>query len=487
MEYKIVEESPVSRKIEITASPEEVAAAIGGAIALNRNSVELPGYRKGKVPDEIIEKRFHDAIYNEARENLINVHLNEIAQKLDAEPLEGFILHGDDEALEKGKPFVYSAEFETMPKFDLPNYEGLEVEQEKTVSDEKELARIFERLLADNAELVPLETFDPPKEGQIAVIDFEAFQNDKPVKDLKSANFELELGKGSALPEFEKLVMGIPVGHTGEGNVHFPEDFFVEALAGQDLKMKITVHGVKEKKIPQLDDEFAKKLGFSSAENVRELITKSYIHNIEKMNKGVAEYKLLQQLLKQTDYPLPPGLVNSQAQILLGEEGYRLEQQGKSLAATGKKPAELLEALRPRAEELARTRVLLMAIAKKEKLEVSQEEVYREVLENSIRKGENYEDNLQKLERSGFIFQIRDQMLCDKAMDLIYAKANVKMIEPGEKKEGTPESAAEVADGAGASAQEAAKAAAERADQADAASCEAKAGSDGEAGKEASE
>lgn len=443
MEYNIVEESPVSRKIEITALPEEVAAAIGGAIALNRNSVELPGYRKGKVPNEIIEKRFHDAIYNEARENLINVHLNEIVQKLDVEPLDGFMLHGEDKPLEKGKPFVYSVEIEIMPKFDLPNYEGLEVEQEKTVSDEKELAMVFDRLLADNAELVPVETAEPAKEGQIAVIDFEAFQDDKPVKDLKSVNFELELGKGSALPEFEKLVMGIPVGHTGEGNVHFPEDFFVESLAGQDLKMKVTVHGVKEKKIPVLDDEFAKKLGFKNAENVRELITKSYIHNIDKMNRGAAEYKLLTQLLKQVDYPLPPGLVKSQAHILLGEEGYRLEQQGKSLAATGKKPAELLEALRPRAEELARTRVLLMAIAKKEKLEVSQEEVYREVLENSIRKGENYQENLEKLEKSGYIFQIRDQMLCDKAMDLIYAKANVKMVEPGEKKEEDSKSGAD--------------------------------------------
>lgn len=445
MEYKILEESPVSRKVEITVSPEEIGAAIDGAIALNKDSVEMPGYRKGKVPANVIEKRFHNSIYKEARENLINVNLNELAEKTGETPVEGYMLRGEEQELERGKPLAYTVEYEVYPKFDLPNYEGLEVEQEKTVRDDAELARVFERMLADEAELVPVEAAGLAGDGQIAVIDFEAFDGDEPIKDLKALNFELELGRNKALPEFEKLVKGIPVGHTGEGQVHFPEDFFVEALAGRDLKMKVTVHGVKEKKIPELDDNLATKMGFKSADDLRELITRSYLHTIEKTNRSVAEYKLLEQLLKQVDYPLPPALVSSLAKILLGEEGHRLEQQGKSLAATGKKPAELLEALRPRAEEFARSRILLLAIAKKENLELSQEELYREILENSIRKGENYQDNLRRLEESGMIFQIRDQMLCDKAMDLVYAKANVKMVDPAPAKDGAPAAQEEVA------------------------------------------
>ena len=130
MEYSAEDLSPIKKKIVITTEPQEVEAAIMGAVALYKTSVQLDGFRKGKVPASVIEQRFRDKIYEEARQDLINVHINEVMQNLDVQPLSGINVDGA-EALERGKGYAYSIEFEVLPTFDLPPYEGMEVEQEK--------------------------------------------------------------------------------------------------------------------------------------------------------------------------------------------------------------------------------------------------------------------------------------------------------------------------------------------------------------------
>ncbi len=430
MDYKTEELSPVEKKITVTVPPQEVDAAIAASVALLGKSVQLDGFRKGKAPAKMVEKHFHDRIYNEAREDLISAQINDVLQNLDVAPVAGIDIKGADKPLEKGQEYVYTMQFETLPQFDLPNYEGMEAEEEKAEVNEEELKKVFDRFVRRNAKITPVEGIAPPKDGQIANIDFDAFENGEPIADLKTVNFDLELGANHALPEFEAIVKGIPVGNTGEGEVHFPDDFIDEKIAGKTLTMKVRVNAVKELKLPVPDDEFAKKVGYQSLADMNEKLRANYLKTIKDINKSVTQKKLLDQLLKMTDFPLPSKLVQMQSRLILTDMAARMERQGKSISSLGKTLDELLEEVRPQAEAMARNQVLLLSIAKKENLDVPQEQVNMSIFYDCLRNGDDFQQTLESMRRNGMIYEYRDRMIADKAMDLVYERANIKMVEP---------------------------------------------------------
>lgn len=436
MDYKIENDSPVKKTIQITVSPQEVDAALAGAVATYKDQAQVDGFRKGKAPASMIEQKFHDQIYNEAKENLLNVHINDILGQLDVTPVSGIHMKGDEKEFEKGKEFIYTIDFEVLPKFKLPPYEGLKVEEEKTVLDEKEVDMVLERMRSEKMKLQNVDTSGPAKDGQVAVIDFEAFEGDEPLKDFKASDFNLELGDNQALPDFERIVKGIPVGHTAEETIKIPEDFIAKEIAGKDIKFKITVHAVKEKILPELDDAFAKNAGFESLEKLKELIQKSYLANMKDMNKGVAQRKLLNQMLKQCEFEIPPSMLDQEVRFMVINEADRLARQGKSVESLGKTVEELKAAFQPAAENMARDKILLLNIAKKENLEVTPEELQKNVYRNCLLHGEDYKEVMKNLEENGLIFHLRDQMICDKAMDLVYDRAEITMVEPEAKESG---------------------------------------------------
>lgn len=429
MQYSVEDLSPVKKKVVITTDANEVDLAITAAVAVYRTSVQLDGFRKGKVPASVVEQRFRERIYEEARQDLVNAHINEAIQGMDVSPISGITVNGGD-AIERGQELSYSIEFEVLPTFDLPPYEGLEVDQEKVEVKEDEVAQVIDRIRRDRAKLVPVDGAGPAIDGQIANIDFAAFEDGKPVEGIASQGFELALGERQALEDFEALVKTIALGSEGEGEIHFPEDFLSKDLAGKTVTMKITVHAIKERQLPELDDDLAKSLGVETVEKLKENITQSYSQSRESLNRSTAQKTLLDRMLKMVEFPLPESLLETQTRTLLGDLAARLERQGRGLDALGKKPEELREEMRPQAEELARIQVLLLTIAKKEGLEVSDREVNAHLYRSAMQSGEDFKALREQYERSGAMFILRDRLLADKAMDAVYAKAKVTEVEP---------------------------------------------------------
>ena len=429
MEYTVEDISPVKKKVNITTDPKEVEAAIMGAVALYKTSVQLDGFRKGKVPASVVEKRFRNQIYGEARQDLINVHINDVMQKLDVTPVSGLNL-SDESAFEKGEPFTYSMEFEVLPTFDLPPYEGLEVEQEKVEVKDEEVDEVLARIRRDHAKLIPVDGDGPAVDGQVVNIDFSALEDGKPVEGLGATGFDLALGEHQALEDFEKLVKTVKLNAEGQGDITFPADFLAKDLAGKTLTMKVKVHAIKAPQEPELNDDLAKQVGAESLEKLREGIAESYRKSRESLNKGAAEKKILDQLLKLVDFPLPESLLDVQVRSLLADLRVRLERQGKSLESLGKSEEELRKEVMPQAEEITRSQVLLLAIAKKENLQVSEQEVNMQLYQLCLRSGEDFKQTREAYERSGMMFTLRDRMLADKAMDTVYARAKVTEVEP---------------------------------------------------------
>ncbi len=433
MEYTVEDLSPVKKQVNVTVDAKEVEAAIMGAVALYRTSVQIDGFRKGKVPASVIEKRFREKIYAEAKQDLVNVHINKIVTELNASPVSGIDFDGKD--LVRDEDFVYSISFEVLPTFEIPMYEGIEVNQEKAVVKDEEVEEFIERLRKDRAELVVAEGNGPAVDGQVADIDFAAYEDGIALEGISAQNFQMNLGEGQALESFEELVKSTALGETKEGDVSFPEDFLASDLAGKTITMKVTVHAIKERKLPELNEEFAKAMGQESIESLRQAFIDSYVRSRTNLHKGTAQKEMLDKLLKMVDFELPESMVDTHLRSMVAEEQSKAERQGRSLESMGKSVEKLYEEHRKEAEDITRAQVFLMSVAKKEGLEVQDQEVDMAIYQMAQRSGQDFKQLKDDYVNSGSVFILRDRMLADKAMEAIYTKAKVNEVESVEASE----------------------------------------------------
>jgi len=429
MDYKIEELSAVKRQVNVTVPAEEVNASIGATIAIYRKDADIKGFRKGKVPGSIIESKFRKQIYGEATNDLINYHINDILNQNGLAPVNRIDV--DAAELVKDEEFTYSFSFEVTPKIDLPEYTGLAVEEEDVVLAGNEVDDVIERIRDNASKLVIVEEVRKAQDGDVAVIDFEATQNGVPVEGISAQNFELPLGQGGALSDFEDLVKQLAPGESGEQEVTFPEDFINDQLAGQTVVMKASLHALKSKKLPEIDEDLAQLAGgYDSVEQMREMIEKSYIASRKNLTKSDAQKKLLDGLKEGLEFELPPSMVESNIDQMISEMRTKLEQQGKNMASLGKTPEELREEYRENAEDIVKSQLFLLAVADKEEIEVTPQEVDLVLQKMAASSGYDFNAVKDYYEEHNLLIPLRDKVRADKAMDLIYEKAEVSMVAP---------------------------------------------------------
>lgn len=429
MKYEVLEPSPVKRTVKVTAPKEEVEAALAATVALRRRTAEIKGFRKGKVPSAMVESMFKKQIYDEAANDLINYHINDVMNELGVTPLSRIDVDAGD--ITRDEPFEYSFSFEVAPQFDLPEYAGLPVEQEQAEASDVEVQLVIDRIRNNLAQYAPLQEDRPATGTDVVVVDFQALENGEPMSDVKAENFQLTLGQGQALPEFEAMIQGIKAGDTTQSEITFPPDFLNEALAGKTVTMRVTLKEIKDKILPELDAEFAKKAGnFESMDKVREAIEKSYVESRTQVNKSAAQKKLLDSLTAQVDFPLPDSMVDEQLERMLMELKGRLERMGKRLDALGKTPEELRDEHRPEAEALVKSQLFLLAVANKEKMQVSPMEMDDFFREMAKQTRQDFQGLKQFHEQNNLMNAVKDRILADKAMDLIYSSAEITMVDP---------------------------------------------------------
>ncbi|WP_027186249.1 trigger factor [Desulfovibrio inopinatus] len=431
MEYTTTEVSPVEVKVRVEVPAEEVNASLSATIAMLRAQVDIKGFRKGKVPASVIEARFKDQVYGEATNDLINVHINEVMGELNLTPLSKIDV--DAKELVKGEPFSYTFGFEHAPEIELPEYKGLDVEETEADIEEKDIDAIIERLRSNNAEVQVIKEERTPVDGDVIVVSFEAFKDGESVPGIKADNFEMTLGEGQALADFETMVKALVPGQEGGGDMTFPEDFINQNLAGHTVEMKVKLHVIKEKVLPEVDDELAKKAGnFESLEKMKEVLKQSYVKSRQELYKSEAEKKLLDKLLKMVDFPLPQGVLEETIKNMIDDYIDRLERSGKNPEKLGKDDESVRAEVAPQAEELLRSQLLLMSLAQKENLTVQPQEVDAYLYQVASKTGQDFLTIKQYYERENLIFQIKDKILSDKAMDFLYRHANVTKVPASE-------------------------------------------------------
>jgi len=429
MEYKVEELSPVNRKVTVDVSVEEVHAALTATVALYRKGADIKGFRKGKVPSSVVEAKYRKQIYGEATTDLINYHINEILGEIKLSPLSRIDV--DAKEMEREENFSYSFSFEIAPSFDLPEYKGLAVEEEDVVVDPQQVEDVIARIRQNMAKTVIIKEERPVVSGDIAVIDFQAFQDGVVMEGVTANKFELPLGEGNSLPEFEDIVIGMTPGDTKENELTFPADFINDKLAGQTVSMQITLHAIKVRNLPDVDDDFAELAGgYSSVQDLKDAIEKSYVSTRKQLVKGDAQKKLLDGIKADVSFELPQSIVEEQIDKQIVELQGKLERQGKSLDSLGKAPAELREDLRPLAEDVVKSSLVLLAIASAENLTVDPQEVDLVLQKMAASTGQDFHSIKDYYEQHNLMIPLKDRVLADKAMELIYENATVTMVPP---------------------------------------------------------
>lgn len=428
MEFAVEAISPTRKKVALSLTAEDVNAAIARIVAEYRKDLTLPGFRKGKVPASVVERRFGDEIRSRATSEAVN---DSLRQALEAEALSPLSRpEADNTALfEKNAPFSCSLQFDVLPAIDFPPYEGLDAEEDGCEVADDEVDEIIERLRGSMAEQKDMTKSRTPRDGDVVDVDYAGFEPDdpsKPVDDVKGEHFSIVLGEKQALDDFEALVKTALVGEEKEGVVSFPEAYGHASLAGKKVLFRIRLNAIRERILPEVDEAFAKKTGHDDLEKLRAAIVEHVRNEKKQAARSTSMRALLDSLLSRVTFDIPESMLQSRIERVLGDRRIRLERMGKSLDELGKSEEELREEARAEALESLRPQIFLMALAQREKLSVTEQEVEIAIYTMSMRAGQEYKQVRDAYYRSGLVHELRDRLLADKAMEFIYAKANVK-------------------------------------------------------------
>lgn len=428
MEFAVEAVSTTRKKVALSLTADDVNAAIGKVVAEYRKDVTLPGFRRGKVPASVVERRFGDEIRSRATSEAVN---DSLLQALEAESLHPISRPEMDTAalVEKNAPFACSLQFDVLPAIEFPPYEGLDVEEDACEVTDAEVDEIMERLRADMAEQKDVTEARQPRDGDVVEVDYAGFEPDDPsraVDDVKGEHFSVVLGEDQVLDDFEALVKTALVGEEKEGVVSFPEDYGPASLAGKKVLFRIRLNAIRERILPEADEAFAKTTGHDTLEELRATIAEHSRNEKKHAARSAAMQTLLNGLVAQVTFDIPETMLQSRIERVITDRRIRLERMGQSLDALGKSADELHEEARAEAVERLRPQIFLMALAQKEKLAVTDQEVEMAIYAMALRAGQEYRQLLQAYYRSGLVYELRDRLLADKALEFIYSKANVK-------------------------------------------------------------
>lgn len=370
--------------LTIENSAEEFDAAVQSAYLKNKGRIQLPGFRKGKAPRAMIEKIYGEGVfYEDAANELIDASYRKAMEEEEVEKLH-VVSRPEIELKEigKGKPFVFTAKVATKPEVELGKYKGFKVEKKKAEVSDEDVDAEVKKAQEANSRMVTIED-RPVEDGDIAVIDYEGFTDGKAFEGGKGTDHELTIGSHSFIDTFEEQLIGKKIGEECEVNVTFPAEYHAAELAGKPALFKVTVKGIKKKELPELNDEFASEV--SEFETVAEYKKDLKKNLLEKKQKALDEERreeILKKAVENAKIDIPKEMIDFQAEQMVNDYAYRLQMQGLSLEMymkfSGQTIDQLKDSMKGRAEEQIKSSLVLEAIAKAEKIEVTEEDLEKE-------------------------------------------------------------------------------------------------------------
>lgn len=414
-------------KLTIEVSADEFSKAVEEAYQKNKGKISVPGFRKGKVPKKMIEQMYGKAVFYEDAANALIPGAYEKA----LEECEETIVSSpkiDVTQIEEGKSFIFTAEVALKPEVTLGAYKGVEVDKiEVSVTDE-EVEADLKQQQENNSRVVSVER--PVADGDIAVIDYEGFADGVAFDGGKGEDYSLTIGSHSFIDNFEEQLIGKNAGEECEVNVTFPEEYHAKELAGKPAVFKVTVKEVKEKQLPELNDEFAGEVSeFETLEAYKEDIRKKLTEKKEAEAKNQKEDAVITAVIENAQMEIPEAMVETQQRQIVDEFAQRLQMQGLSMEQyfqfTGLSYQHMMEQVKPQAERKIKSRLVLEAVVAAENIAATEEDYEEEIK----RMAEGYRmeaDKIKELLGEQGKKQIMEDLAVRKAAEFVVNEAKEK-------------------------------------------------------------
>ena len=412
-------------KLTVEVPAEQFAEAIKAAYNKNKNKFNIPGFRKGKAPQAMIEKMYGPGVFyedaaNEAIDSSYGDAMKESGLEIVSRP------EIDITQIEKGKPFIYTATVAVRPEVTLGQYKGVEIQKADAEVTDEDVENELKRVQDQNARLVSVED-RPVEDGDQTVIDFEGFIDGKPFDGGQGTDYPLTIGSHSFIDTFEEQLIGKGIGEECEINVTFPGEYHAKELANKPATFKVTVKEIKKKELPELNDEFASEVSeFETLEEYKNDIRAKLSERKQKAAVTENENRVVEKVVENAQMDIPDPMVDNEVMNMLQDTARRMQSQGLSfdqyLKYTGLTVDAMKEQMKPQAVRRIQTRLVLEAVAAAENITISDEKIEEELKKMA----DSYKMEVEKLKEYMGEFE-KDQMKKDlavqEAVDLLVAEA----------------------------------------------------------------
>ena len=423
IKVNIVEEKDCKKVLKIEVPSDRVLVEIENMYSNLEKVAEIPGFRAGKAPRSLIEKNFKQKVEKDVLEKLIaSAYLDAVKEK-NINPIAYPEI--SDVKFEAGKPMEFTAHVEIRPEVKLGKYKGIKVKKEPVEVKKEEVVKSLNYMRERQADFAPVEG-RVIKEGDFVMIDFQGTAEGVAPEKLKAVDYFCEIGSKKIFPEVEAALVGASINDVKEVPVEYKADFPGKDLAGKKVIFKVTVKSIKEKKLPALDDEFAKDVGdFKTLDELKKNVEDGLRKELEQKEKSRLTNSIIDEILRGMEFAVPQSLVANEVQHLIKDFEERMAQQGVTYDVIGKKKEDIEKEYAEVGLKRVKAYLVLDEIAKAEKIEVSEEDVDGEIrtfLFKMGKEGENYKDYLKSEKGRD---NIRNQMVQNKILDFLVKNAEV--------------------------------------------------------------
>ncbi len=409
--------------LKITVSKDVVSNAFKQHYEVVRKEAEVPGFRKGKAPADLLKQKFENKIYDEVLKSLVSEYYINALREKQINPVEHPQLSVKKFA--DGDELIFTAEFGVKPQVKIESYKGLCVNKKTIEVKKEEIDKAIEYLRQTKAEFSPILEIRPAKEGDFLVVDYTSYVDSKLIE--KKENVLLST-KDTAFPkEFIDQLLGANVGEERQVKINLPAKFGNNQLAGKPASFSVKIKEIKKRTLPLLDDEFTKDLGFDSIDKMREAVNQDLKRQKEYQANGDMERQIIEQLLKKASVQVPENILKQQTDSLIQDAKNRF----KAAAAEGQKISKvddetLTKRLKREAERQLKIFFILDKIAEEQNIVVSDKEVDERINIMAAQAKQKPSDLKKKFAEKNIILQLKSQMKDEKTMDFLLKKADVK-------------------------------------------------------------
>ena len=414
-------------KFEITVEAEKFEEATKKVYFKSAKYFNIPGFRKGKAPMQIVEKYYGKEIFYEDA-------FNEVAQEALEEAVEENKVEVvsrpevDIKQMEKGKDLIFTVVMQTKPEAELGKYKGIEIKKiEYNVTDE-DVEHELSHMQEHNSRLISIDDRAAEK-GDIVNIDFEGFVDGKAFDGGKAENYDIEIGSNTFIPGFEDQLVGMKIDEEKDVNVTFPKEYFSKDLAGKDATFKVKLHEVKKKELPALDDEFAKDVSeFDTLDELKKNIKEKKQEQNDERAKYETQDEVIKALCENVKVEIPSGMIETETENMIKDLENRLSYQGLKLEQylnmMGKTKEEMRKEYEPQAVEGIKSRLAIEAVIKAEKIEATDKEIDEKIKEMAKNYGK--ENDEEFLKNENVRNYIKQGIESEKAIDFLVKNAKIK-------------------------------------------------------------